>query len=304
MLKDPKKSCNASLEKLLHSPRTLERPGAAEARAIQRQFEWKAKMRTLGNQLTFIENDLKSRSYQGVAPRNMNMFDADDAVKSLENEGVKRFSEKLYQIPADKYKNLKLALESLSNAENDTRKSDITTSLDANEWSAYAKAEEERRAFVQAAYRRFRIGPVQEVVKPNSDKFEYEHVDFTLPSGEIIKQPVAHMRDPPAPVPQDHIFRDYTARPERETVGVNTTDQDSPVFGDEPLEDERRAFIARLVHKARSTPTIREGQKVNVSAYGLMFPGTVVRRNIGEGTFTIRFEDNTVSDFSIHSIVL
>lgn len=260
-------------------------------------------MRSLGSQLTVIENDLKSRSTQ-IIPRNMDKFDADNAVKSLETEGVKRFSEKLYQIPADRYKNLKLVLDSLSSSENEPKKSEITSDLDNNEWSTYAKAEEERRAFVEAAYRRFRIGPVPESVKPHSDKFEYEHVDFTLPSGEIVQQPVAHMRDPPAPKSKNHIFDDYRASTVRETVGVNTSPQDSPTVGDEPLEEERRAFIARLVHKARSTRTIQEGQKVNVSAYGLMFPGTIVKRHIGEGTFTIRFEDNTVSDFPIHSIVL
>ena len=241
------------------------------------------------------------------------IFDAESAIKNLEHEGSQRWELDPRPIPSEKYQKLKEALENLSKLPDPLPASrrNAEESDAANEWSSYAQREEERRRIIESSYRRFRTSSFPESAQPQSDHFEYEEVDFPLPTGECVKQPVAHMKDPSAPTPpyaRPDVFRSGI---DQTTVGTNTIINERDTILEarkriaSPDPHERDSFVAQLVAKTKPKPlVIHEGQRVSVSYFGILFPGTVVRRNMGAGTLTVRFDDNTSNDFPIHTIVL
>ena len=168
-----------------------------------------------------------------------------------------------------------------------------------NDWNHFEKVEAERRAFVEASYRRFRTSPPEVSVMEVSrhvDRFDYDTLDFTLPSGDVISQPVAFPREPSRHVAGLKIDR-----------SSNTCDEvkASPEISTCPME-ERRNFISKLVSSKSKDPPplIRSGDRVEVCYCGMHFPGTVLRRNVGMETVTIQFDDSSVKDFPISCIIL
>ena len=236
----------------------------------------------------------------------LNKFDAEAAVQSLESEGRNRWEHQLNPVRPEKFKKLKEALERLTTLPESTG---MAARDDKNEWSSYAKAEEERKAFLEATYNRFRIGAVPEFPCPNLDNFEYEEVEFPLPSGGTVKQPVAHVRETPLLPDLSRKTDSYKSAPNQMNVGTNTDiDDRGAIAASKGAKsdniDERNGFVSHLINRTRVKENIpQEGQKVQVSYYGLLFPGTIVKRNMGAGTFTIRFDDNTMNDFPLNSIV-
>ena len=171
-----------------------------------------------------------------------------------------------------------------------------------NDWSHFERLEAERRAFVEASYRRFRTGSVVSAPEPHRNNFDYDDVEFELPSGETIKQPVAYPRSP---------TRVGMGPPTLNSVGINTTSlvpDDRSRFPSPPPSgntDERSEYISKLVQsKVRDPPLISAGQRVDVCYYGVHFSGVVVKRNVGLETFTIRFNDGAVNDFPLSSIII
>ncbi len=267
-------------------------------------------MRSLERSLSSVQSEIRALSDRASIHSgsvNPNSFDAESAIKSLESEGSDRWRSNTRALSDDQYQRLRQTLVNLSQ-EPDLSKHDQEPPADQNEWAAFAKAEEERRAFLESAYKRFRIGSTPVIQKPQSNLFDYEEVDFHLPCGEKVKQPVAHIRN----INPDKVFESYRSGLNQTTVGVNTEETDRPAIEELrkssesllPSEDQRTALIAHLVKKTSTFPKpIEPGQRVHVQYHGLMFPGTVVRRNIGSSTFTIRFEDDSTNDFPMHAIV-
>ena len=248
----------------------------------------------------------------GRPPSRQQVFDAESAIKNLESEGVQRWELQPRPLPPEKYRKLKEALESLSTLPQPTSRNESTDEArEANEWSTYAQREEERRALAESTYKRFRIATkVPEPVPPQADLFEYEEVEFPLPSGEVVKQPVAHIKQPFSLTPPYALTDVYWSGVDQLTVGTNTDiNERSAILSARNRIKEgdggRESFVAQLVAKSKPKPlAIREGQRVSVSYFGIMCPGTVVKRDHGAGTVTVRFEDCTSNDFPIHAIVL
>ncbi len=256
-----------------------------------------------------MENDLRSP----VAGTKIISFNADNAIANLESDAYKRWELQPHPINPERFKKLQEALERLSKNPDDHGPGNGSSLEEKNEWASYAKAEEERKAFLEASYNRFRLSAVPEFPSPNPKHFEYEEVEFPLPSGQSIKQPVAHVREASKLPELFHKTDTYASAPNQMTVGTNTENDDREhiqeskqnLFTRSDVEAERKIYVSKLIQRTKPRTSIpQEGQKVNVSYYGLLFPGTVVKRNLGSGTFTIRFEDNTVNDFPINSIVL
>ncbi len=292
------------------------RPGALEAKAIQRDFEWRRKLRSLKLSLKSIDEDLRGsrlRESDISQPNDPKNFDAEDAIRSLESEGVNRWELNPNPVHRHKYKKLLEAIESLSKPYEIDSRGVVNIDATANEWSEFAKMEEERREHIQASYKRCRGEGLTECHGPQTELFDYEEVDFPLPSGETIKQPVAHFRDSPRLTNSYHLTDVMRASDRKFNVATNTVinewesieDARKSILPESQLENQDRdSYVAYLVEKTKSKPVIlNSGDRVGVVYYGLTFPGTVVSRNMGAGTITVRFDDNTVNDFPIHTIV-
>jgi hypothetical protein len=283
----------------------MDRPGAVEAKAIQRNFQWNSKLREINKRLEVVSCELNGGTNLNSLPRlNPQKFDAENTINTIEGEARKAWEDSPPPISKERYVKLRAALDSLSRKQEAVPVASSSSTPSGNEWSSFAKAEEERRAFLEATYRRFRLGPVPEISAPNRESFDYEHVDFSLPSGEKVQQPVAYVRT------EAHINSDlrdrYRSSSNAFTVGVNTectlVDVDQPAR--EPCGLERDAFVSQLISRTSQKDTcLAPGQRVSVSYFGVYFAASVVKRNVGSATFTVRFDDGTVNDFPLHAII-
>ena len=284
-----------------------------EARAIQRQFEWRNKLRDIEKNLKAVDSELRDASNMVVFPKissNVPCFDADNLVDKVEEEVRESWDSETSRETSDFRKKLLKAHELLAKKSNSAPKPQVPRTVSTvtnNEWSTFAKFEQERRDFVEASYRRFRCGPVPEGPVPMRDQFDYDRTEMELSSGEKVQHPVAFIRE--ASLHKDGFKSDVN----RYTIGINTEAVDSdairesrlPPANSKPLEIDRQAFLSDLISKkAMMADPIKPGRTVEVSYYGVTFTGVVLKREIGSGSVTVRFDDGTESDFPMHAIMM
>ena len=268
------------------------KPGSDEAQAIRRSFEWKQKLREVEQNLKVVNKELHEASHIPSRPISLPSRDAYATVLELEASANEAWTPALS--PSRMMSKLNRALELVDRKVKEPRRTDASPeTCVTNDWSHYEKVEAERRAFVEASYRRFRTSDSVRFREPQKQAFDYESLDFELPCGEVVSQPVAF--------PRSRIHS------ELHSIGVNTADQ--PPRGDLLIEHElatkRNEFMSRLIQsKVKDSPVIRPGDTVEVCYCSVHFPGTVVSRNVGSETFTIRFQDQSVKEFPLSSIVL
>lgn len=261
-----------------------------------------------------MDSQLKEASNMIILPKRSDLsFDAMNIVSKVEGEVREKWDASPPEAESDFQCKLRKAHELLSKKADSITKEPIArfqTDDSKNEWDTFARLEEERRAFIEASYRRFRCGPVPDAPLPMRDHFDYDHTDITLASGDVVQHPVAFVREPN--ILDHHAGKDrYRSDVNRFTVGVNTDEVDSqaieetrkPLVHPQPREVDRQAYISNLVQKkAMSVDPIRPGRTVEVAYYGVSFPGVVLKRNIGSGSVSIRFDDGTENDFPLHAI--
>ena len=137
------------------------------------------------------------------------------------------------------------------------------------------------------------------------DDFDHTNIDFPVQSGDVVQQPVAYVRDP------DSVRRVSTGGAAA-SVGVNTVESSPDLIDSSrlkalpPTDAERNAYLSQLVSSKSTSQagSVHAGRSVDVCYYGVHFPGYVVKRNVGSGTFTIKFDDGTINDFPIHAVML
>jgi hypothetical protein len=301
------------LGKLLSPLHILRRPGGIEARAIQRDFEWKNKLRDIEKNLKAVDSELKGACSAVVEPRNRRLsFDADNIVMQVEDEAKEQWAS-LPDKSSEFRAKLQKAHDILSKKSVSANKSEAPkpniSNASKNEWETFARLEQERREFMEASYRRFRCGPVPVGPVPMGEHFEYDHAEIEVTPGEFVEHPVAFVREPNVAGKVD--VERYRSDVNRFTVGINTDASDSqgikdsrlPSVNPTPLEIDRKAFLCDLVSKkSMNVSPLIPGRMVEVSYYGVFFSGIIIRRNIGSGTVTIRFDDETENDFPLHAI--
>lgn len=290
------------------------KPGAKEASNIKRQFEWKSKLESIQTNLKSVDNQLRDAARLPFMRSHEIQYDGYNIVKAVEDEARKDMEGVPKSPSPEMKKRIGKALNVLLKPAEKPKASDSFNVKERNEWSHFEKLETQRREFLEATYRRFRCGPIPDVQVPNGSIFEYQNVDFPLESGEVIQQPVASIRlTLPDPQKAVESVERYRSDQNSFTVGLNTTSSAAEIqsppkppmrSSPPPAGVDRDAFVAQLVlRKSAGVPqTIEPGQEVSVCYYGVNFPGIVLKRNLGPGTFTVRFDDGTVNDFPLHAI--
>ena len=267
------------------------KPGEREARDIARQFEWRGKLDGIHSSLLEIDREIQSSSENRRDKRtDIDLSDGFSIVREMEKAAQDPSPEEIVSQRLRLRKKVESALTILKDPVKE--KKAFKTPVVSNEWSRFEEIENERKQFIEAAYRRFRIAPVVAPDPPLNTIFDYESAAFTLPNGEKVTQPIASIKMNPG-----------THELQRKT------DSGSASMGAPPADAEcnidRESFISSLILKSAKDPlTLNPGQEVTVLYYGISFPGIVSKRNIGSGTFTIRFDDGTTNDFPLHAICI
>jgi hypothetical protein len=251
------------------------RPGEEEAKSIKKTFEWKNRLRTIENDLQKIQDNIKlSEDKRGFFRKYDVSYDPEYEIKKLEEIVTTERSQSSPTAPPSS--RVHRALSEISKRLDeplDTGSGSLDKSI-RNDWAAFEKFETERREFVEASYRRYRLGP------------------FTGPFEPVDDSPAPPSSATPPSVP-DHA----------------TPRQTTPSLPPATSEEDRRDYMSRLVSSKSKDQhaacrTLSEGQPVEVCYYGIHFPGHILQRNFGHGTVRVKFADGTTNDFPISSIIL
>lgn len=265
-----------------------EKPGEREAKDIRRQFEWKTKLDSVHASLEALDRQIEhSIETPWERGRNFDKFDGINIVLDIE-KSAKDLTDEVIE---DRKKNLRKKVErALGVLTTPVKEEKSEASRAVNEWSSFEKLETERKQFVEAAYRRFRIGPLEPPLEPLPNVFDYETAEYILPNGDKVTQPLASFKTVPT------TLGNWTIPDEQAVSRGRISYEKSDVM-------DRETFLAKLVSKSvKDSPTLHPGQEVIVIYYGVSFPGIILRREFRTGTFVVQFDDGTTSEFPLDAI--
>ena len=303
-------------------------PGAQEAKAIKRSFEWQTMIRDIHRSIEKIDKDMREVSAKKDESLKIGKsFDPYCTVKEVEEwaESELASGPQKKELNAFAFAKLNKALDTI----NKRMEAPPTPRRDSergsrNDWTNFAKLEAERRAFIEASYRRYRIGPVDPVPRPNTSKFDYDIAEIPRGDSNTLSQPIAYPKQFDLKKAYDDELEalrvdacDVCSPRNKKAVSVatNTLPQatpgpysrkDVPEYNIGNRNVERESFVSKLVASKsthRDCGTLSPGQNVQVCYYGVHFPGIVLQRNVGNGTFKVQFDDGTINDFPIHAII-
>lgn len=272
----------------------LPRPGSEEAKTIKRAFDWQSSIRDLQRSIAQIQEDLRTSGKKREELEEFDsIYDPDHEVKKLERLANAERSNSESSRTIEGCGRLKRALSVISRRlESPLPRANALKGEIRNDWAEFDKFETERRQFVEASYRRYRLG---------AHKGPFEAVDQFCVLDEHIS---VHPPSDPTPICATQAVTRISQSTNTEIPQANlVTLPLEPVNRDQ----ERKDFVSRLVSsktKASSSVcgTVAEGQAVEVCYYGIHFPGEVIGRNFGNGTLRVRFNDGTINDFPISSV--
>lgn len=313
---------------------SVQKPGADEAKVIKRSFEWLSKIRDIHRGLDNVSRDFKSAAVSKDESLKMaKSFDPDQTVKEVEDWAKSQFEplDKKKAVNAYSFAKLNKALDVISRRLEDPLPSKKRFDKSCrNDWTYFEKIESERRAFVEASYRRYRLGEIDRPPRPKPEYFDYDQVEMKEDDqGASKQQPIAFAKRFDLKKAYDeelHAIR-HTAEDEREWArtqrecfghhasgggvataepprGITTAGGTAATY---KCPIEREAFVSKLVstkNRHELCATLSPGQSVSVCYYGIHFSGTILQRNIGNSTVRVQFDDGTVNDFPIQSIVV
>ena len=300
-------------------------PGAQEAKTIKRSFEWQGMIRDIHRSIEKIDKDMREVSAKkDESLKHGKSFDPYCTVKEVEEwaESELASGPQKKELNAFAFAKLNKALDTVTKRmeapPTPRRDSDRVSH---NDWTYFAKLEAERRAFVEASYRRYRIAAVDPPPRPNLAKFDYDVAEMPRGGSNTLTQPIAYPKRFDLKKAYDdelEILRaeacDVCSPRNKKAVSVatNTLPQPTPYPRERPecnfanKNMERESFVSKLVSSKithRDWGTLIPGQTVQVCYYGVHFPGIVLQRNVGNGTFKVQFDDGTINDFPIHAII-
>jgi hypothetical protein len=313
-----------TLPGIMHS---VQKPGADEAKTIKRTFEWQSKIREVHRGLDEVARDFKSAAaIKDDTLKSTRSFDPIETVREVEDWAKSQFEplEKKKAVNAYSFAKLNKALDLISRRIEDPVHSQKRFDKPSrNDWTHFEKLESERRAFIEASYRRYRIGEIDRPPCPKPEYFDYDRIemkDSSSTDDKPIDQPIAFAKRfdlrkaydeelnlLKKSTPVDEIRHRSVGMEKNEDIRCDLPPRPSAHAANYNCPVQREAYVSQLVsNKAahRLCSTLTSGQNVSVCYYGVHFPGIVLQRNIGNGTIRVQFDDGTVNDFPLHCIVV
>jgi hypothetical protein len=301
-------------------------PGAQEAKTIKRGFEWQSMIKEIHRSIEKIDKDMRDiEAKKDESMKPAKSFDPYCTVREVEKwaESELATGSEKKELNAFTFAKLTKALDlvtKLIDAPPTPRRSLDRASQ--NDWTNFARLEAERRAFVEASYRRYRIGPIDPPPRPHTAKFDYDVAEIPRGESGTSTQPIAYPKRFDLKRAYDDELEMLRAEAcevcspkngKSVSKGTNTLPnpytcdrQDVPDYSYANREVERDSFVSKLVtskNMHRECSTLTPGTNVQVCYYGVHFPGIILQRNVGNGTFKVQFDDGTINDFPVHAII-
>ncbi len=301
-------------------------PGAQEAKTIKRSFEWQGLIRDIHRSIEKIDKDMRdAAAKKDESIKVGKSFDPYCTVKEVEQwaESELASGPQKRELNAFAFSKLNKALDVITKRidEPPTHRHG-SDRVPHNDWTYFANLEAERRAFLEASYRRYRLGPVDPLPRPHSNKFDYDVAEIGHGVSSASTQPIAYPKRFDLKQAYDDELEVLRAEEcsvcsprNKKTVNMATNTlpeptpyrrQEVPAFNYANRDVERESFVSKLVSSKsthRDCGTLSPGQNVQVCYYGVHFPAIVLKRNIGNSTFKVQFDDGTINDFPIHAII-
>ena len=270
----------------------LPRPGVEEAKTIKRAFEWQGKLRDMQRSISKVGDEVKTTKVNKVSSAKHDFsFDPEYTVREVEEKINKEYqlSSSSRKLPPATFSKLNRALEIITKRLEEPLPSEINPEKSIrNDWAHFEKVEAERRAFVEATYRRYRAGESPRLSE-DIDQAQFDSIRPTL-------------RKNPEPSTPHHPIKTGTVQ-----VGMGVNTDTSPPQAIQSTQLDRDSFVSNLVTKKskhRDCSTLNSGQRVEVCYYGIHFPGIIIQRNIGNASVKVEFDDGTINDFPLQSIII